>query len=109
MGRLMSLAASALLALQTVTVQAAKCPAGLVPRVWEGKQYGCKCYVGDDCWPKSKEWKTLNSTVDGNLVIHVPPEAACHNTFEGPLGTLETYDAERCAEVTANYAAEQWT
>ncbi|PKS07232.1 hypothetical protein jhhlp_005834 [Lomentospora prolificans] len=110
MGRLTSLVASALLLVQAATVvQAAKCPSGLVPREWEGKQYGCKCYVGDDCWPKANEWKRLNSTVDGNLLVHVPPEAACHNTFDGPLGTLNTFDAAQCAEVTANYAAEQWS
>jgi hypothetical protein len=78
-------------------------------REWEGRKYGCKCYPGDKCWPENSEWKKLNNDVDGNLVVHVPPEAACHNTFESPLGSVETYDAEKCAEVTANWADEQWT
>jgi hypothetical protein len=82
---------------------------GLVPRTWEGKKYGCKCYFGDKCWPKAKEWTELNATVDGMLHVHVPPEAACHTVFNGPLGTVSTYDAAICAEVTANYAGEQWT
>lgn len=80
----------------------------LVPRTWDGKQYGCKCYFGDKCWPDSKAWKTLNSTVDGNLAVFVPPEAACHAFFNGTLGTIPTYDQAKCAAVTANYSSEKW-
>ncbi|GKT84499.1 FAD binding domain-containing protein [Colletotrichum tofieldiae] len=82
---------------------------GLVPRTWQGKQYGCKCYFGDKCWPKTNAWNKLNTTVEGNLNIHIPPEAACHNTFNGTLGTVNTYDASKCAEVIAEYTDEQWT
>lgn len=109
MARLSSILASALLLVQAVQAGASKCPSGLVPREWEGRQYGCKCYVGDSCWPKAKAWNQLKTTVEGNLQVHVPPEAACHNTFEGPLGTLNTFDADKCAEVTANYGDEQWS
>ncbi|KXH49751.1 isoamyl alcohol oxidase [Colletotrichum simmondsii] len=83
--------------------------ANLVPRTWQGKQYGCKCYAGDACWPKSNDWNQLNTTVEGNLHAHIPPEAVCHNTFDGTLGTVQTYDAAKCAEVTAIYTDEQWT
>ncbi|GJC81678.1 FAD-linked oxidoreductase ZEB1 [Colletotrichum liriopes] len=82
---------------------------GLVHRTWQGKQYGCKCYFGDECWPKTNAWNKLNTTVEGNLNIHIPPEAACHNTFNGTLGTVNTYDASKCAEVIAEYTDEQWT
>lgn len=68
----------------------------LVPREWEGQKYGCRCYADDECWPKAPAWKKLNSTVEGNLAVHVPPEAACHNTFDGPLGSIETYNAAAC-------------
>lgn len=68
----------------------------LVAREWEGKEYGCRCYSDDECWPEASSWKELNSTVDGNLVVHVPPEAACHETFDGPLGSIETYDEAAC-------------
>jgi hypothetical protein len=80
----------------------------LVPRTWQGNQYGCKCYFGDECWPKKQEWTTLNSTVDGRLFVVVPPEAVCHHTFNGTLGTLETYDAAACAKVNETYVDEQW-
>ncbi|KAK4201358.1 6-hydroxy-D-nicotine oxidase [Triangularia verruculosa] len=80
----------------------------LVPRTWEGKSYGCKCYFGDECWPTPKRWKALNATVGGNLAVIVPPESACHNFFNGTLGTIPTYDTAKCAEVTANYPSEQW-
>ncbi|KAJ5014704.1 FAD-linked oxidoreductase ZEB1 [Colletotrichum sp. SAR 10_99] len=81
----------------------------LVPRTWQGQEYGCRCYFGDDCWPKAEAWANLNATVNGNLAVHVPPEAACHNTFEGTLGNISTYDAAKCAEVTENWDKEQWT
>ncbi|KXX73156.1 6-hydroxy-D-nicotine oxidase [Madurella mycetomatis] len=83
-------------------------PPPLVPRTWNGRLYGCKCYPGDACWPSTNEWNKLNNTVNGNLHVLVPPEAACHNTFNGLLGTIPTYDAAKCAEVTANYTREQW-
>src|SRR5690348_10979558 len=81
----------------------------LVPRTWQGKQYACKCYFDDDCWPRALEWNALNRTVDGNLEVYIPPEAACHNVFDGLLGSVTTYDAAKCAAVTASYSSEQWT
>jgi FAD/FMN-containing dehydrogenase len=81
---------------------------GLVPRTWDGKSYGCKCYFGDECWPLSSEWAALNTTVGGQLAVLVPPESACHTFFNGTLGTIPTYDAAECADLTANYAREQW-
>lgn len=81
----------------------------LVPTTWNGQSYGCKCYVGDDCWPKSDAWSQLNSSVGGNLLVDVPPGAVCHNTFDGPLGTLQTYNAEECTNTTALFYNEQWT
>lgn len=81
----------------------------LVPFTWNGKSYGCRCYPDDKtCWPAPKEWEKLNSTVSGNLAVIVPPEAACHNFFDGLLGTVPTYDAAKCAEVTARYPEESW-
>ncbi|KAM0270033.1 hypothetical protein ACHAQH_009569 [Verticillium albo-atrum] len=84
-------------------------PAGLVPRTFEGQNYGCKCYPGDSCWPKQSAWDRLDSKVNGNLHVHVPPEAACHNTFEGLLGAQQTYDEAKCAEITKSYTSEEWT
>ena len=51
----------------------------LVPRSWNGAEYACKCYVGDDCWPVETAWGELNSTVEGNLRVNIPPGAVCHN------------------------------
>jgi hypothetical protein len=81
----------------------------LVPSVINGKKYGCKCYPGQSCWPSQSTWSKLNQTVGGGLLVHIPPAAACHNTFQGPLGTVQTYDAAACANVQANWASEQWT
>lgn len=89
-------------------IRAAGAP-GLVQRTWNGTKYGCKCYYDDPCWPSQSDWAALNKTLDGNLIVDVPPGAVCHNTFNGPLGTLETYDAAACAQVTANFGNEQWT
>lgn len=83
--------------------------APLQPYTANGKSYGCKCYPGESCWPAQNKWNQLNNTVGGRLSVHIPPAAACHNTFEGPLGTVNTYDAAACAAVQANWANESWT
>lgn len=83
--------------------------APLQPTTWNGKKYGCKCYLGQSCWPSSKDWNKLNSTVDGNLLVDIPPGAPCHTTFQGPLGTVKTYNAAGCADAQANFANETWT
>ncbi|KAI2465269.1 FAD-binding domain-containing protein [Annulohypoxylon bovei var. microspora] len=83
-------------------------PPFLVERTWNGSQYGCKCYLGDECWPSKDTWITLNSTVNGNLVVNIPPGASCHNTFEGPLGPVSTYDAAACNNAKAMWSDEQW-
>jgi hypothetical protein len=104
---LASLVAGAAL-IRAIAASPGPSPSPLVPRTWEGKSYGCKCYFGDACWPKQKDWKDLNSTVNGNLAVLIPPEAACHNFFNGTLGTIPTYDAAKCADVTTNYPREEW-
>ncbi|KAI1660631.1 FAD-binding domain-containing protein [Daldinia decipiens] len=81
----------------------------LVERTWNNTKYGYKCYIGDDCWPSDDSWVKLNSTVDGNLLVNIPPGASCHNTFDGPLGTVPTYDAAACAEATDKWSDESWT
>jgi hypothetical protein len=83
--------------------------APLQPTTWNSTKYGCKCYLGDKCWPSSKEWQKLNTTVGGNLIVDIPPGAPCHKTFQGPLGTVSTYNAAQCASVQANFANETWT
>lgn len=82
--------------------------AALVPTTWDGRSYDCKCYVGDDCWPKAEEWSALNATLDGNLAVHIPPGAACHNTYQGPLGNISTYNQTACSNVAVNFNSAQW-
>ncbi|KAL2256286.1 hypothetical protein VTK26DRAFT_1897 [Humicola hyalothermophila] len=74
-----------------------------------GLRYGCKCYPGEKCWPSAAEWNTLNDTVNGQLQIQIPPGAPCYNQFQGPFGTVDTFDADACAEVTQNWADQWWT
>lgn len=107
MGRLVVALLSSFLLLQEAIAGVSK--PSLVPRTWNGAKYGCKCYFDDSCWPSSKDWAALNKTVNGNLIVDIPPGAVCHNTFKGPLGTVKTYDAAKCADVTAHFADEQWT
>lgn len=79
-----------------------------VPASWRGKQYACKCYIGHNCWPSANKWRSLNHTVDGSLIVNIPPGASCYNTFNGPLGTVNTYDEAGCAEATAQWENETW-
>ncbi|KAH8895378.1 FAD-binding domain-containing protein [Thozetella sp. PMI_491] len=81
----------------------------LVPRTWNGARYACKCYYGDACWPSPNQWRALNTTVGGNLVIDIPPGAPCYQVFQGPLGNVSTYDAAKCADLTTKFVDEQWT
>ena len=81
----------------------------LVARVWNGTTYACKTYYDDPVWRDARKWSALNASVDGNLVVDIPPGAVCHNTFQGPLGNISTYDATKCANVTASFGNEQWT
>jgi len=73
-----------------------------------GINFGCKCYPGEWCWPSTTKWNVLNATVEGRLRVNIPPGAVCHNTLTGPLGTLNTYDAAKCADVTQNWENELW-
>jgi hypothetical protein len=79
-----------------------------VTKYWQGSKYSCKCYPGDSCWPSNRDWQRLNTTVGGNLRVNLPPAAPCYNQFVGPLGTVNTYDAAKCADITANFANEQF-
>jgi hypothetical protein len=107
----LSLSSLLLLAGNTLAVQSShgKGNSPLVQRSWNGAQYACKVYPDDATWPSVAQWKQLNASVDGNLQIDIPPGAVCHNVFQGPLGNISTYDAAKCASVTANFGNEQWT
>lgn len=83
--------------------------AGVQPATLKGINFGCKCYPGERCWPSTSKWNALNHTLDGRLLVHIPPGAPCHNTFNGLLGTVNTYDADKCAEATQKWESESWT
>lgn len=70
-----------------------------------GQTYRCKCYPGDRCYPSDQEWRRLNSTVGGNLQVAIHPAAPCYASMNG----IPTFNAEKCAEVTANIPNQQWT
>ncbi|KAK0634305.1 hypothetical protein B0T17DRAFT_611344 [Bombardia bombarda] len=83
--------------------------AALQTRFIDNKKYGCKCYAGEACWPSISKWAQLNQTVEGSLIVNIPPGAACHNTFNGPLGTVNTYNAAECTKAINNWSDETWT
>ncbi|KAJ5658879.1 hypothetical protein N7507_005330 [Penicillium longicatenatum] len=58
----------------------------------------CRCLPGDDCWPSSSDWSSLNQTVGGRLVATVPIGSPCH---------APTYDAAACAALQANWTLPQ--
>ncbi|EHK50802.1 hypothetical protein TRIATDRAFT_83859 [Trichoderma atroviride IMI 206040] len=41
----------------------------------------CKCTPTDDCWPSTFEWKSLNSTVQGQLIANEPLAKPCYAGF----------------------------
>jgi hypothetical protein len=82
-------------------------PRGVLRRAGDAT-YACKCYPGDDCWPDNAQFQKLNTTVGGNLHVNIPPGAPCYNTFQGPLGDVNTYDEAECQKVTTNWNDEQF-
>ena len=62
----------------------------------------CKAWPGTASWPAEWKWKALNTTVGGRLSSTVPLAAVCHETFNGQA----TYDAEKCAEVSAQWLGQ---
>lgn len=106
-GAVLSLFAGALLSAQSAAGQGFEGPKWVLRRQSDS-EYACKCYPGDDCWPSAAQWQALNTTVDGNLHVNIPPGAPCYNTFQGPLGDVQTYDAAECMRVFANWHDEQF-
>ncbi|KAH7217798.1 hypothetical protein DER44DRAFT_835117 [Fusarium oxysporum] len=56
----------------------------------------CRCIIHDSCWPSTKTWNSLNSTVDGHLIRYIPPGAVCYKSHPN-------YNREACDEVI-----EEW-
>ena len=107
LGKLWIVVASTLLLLNATPSSASRINWRSVGQVVsrDGKEYSCKCYPGDDCYPASDAWQKLNATVDGNLLVALPPAAPCYGSVDG----IPTFDAAKCADVKANYNNEQWT
>ncbi|KAI3572303.1 hypothetical protein IWW34DRAFT_763903 [Fusarium oxysporum f. sp. albedinis] len=56
----------------------------------------CRCTSEDSCWPSTKSWVSLNSTLDGHLIRYIPPGAVCYQSHP-------SYDPKACDSVI-----EQW-
>jgi len=56
------------------------------------------CTALDACWPSTQVWTSLNTSVDGNLIVARPPAAPCH--VLDPL-----FDQETCASVNASWTS----
>lgn len=77
---------------------------GLVPIKINNVKYRCKCSPADNCWPDNKAWNSLNASVDGLLIPHLPPAAVCYDEFRGTL----TYNEAACGEAKANWRSLDW-
>ncbi|KAH7128517.1 FAD binding domain-containing protein [Dendryphion nanum] len=71
---------------------------------WQGRQYRCKCYKTDSCWPAAASWTALNTTVGGNLFKVVPPGATCYNSFDGK----NLYNQQQCQTANSGWSKEDW-
>ncbi|CAA7267512.1 unnamed protein product [Cyclocybe aegerita] len=71
----------------------------------QSQAYACKCYAGESCFPNTSAWQALNTTVQGNLQVALPPAAPCFNSVAG----IQTYDANRCQQVRSSFSNQQWT
>lgn len=57
----------------------------------------CKPRPGDSAWPDADAWRTLNASINGNLLAPLPPGAVCH------IGWPQ-YNNESCSMLSV-----QWT
>ena len=71
-----------------------------------GTEYQCKCYSDNACWPTNKDWEKLNTTVNGQLQLALPPGAVCHTKLGND--SVSPYNAAKCADTKANWQNEQW-
>ncbi|GKU22756.1 unnamed protein product [Fusarium langsethiae] len=46
----------------------------------------------DSCWPSTKTWSALNSTINGHFIRYTPPGAVCYKSHP-------SYNAEACDSV----------
>lgn len=58
----------------------------------------CRCFPGDSCWPSTRQWNDLNSTLGGRLTATVPLGSVCHRH-----GKFSAYDASACENLIANW------
>jgi hypothetical protein len=58
----------------------------------------CYCFPGDSCWPSTKAWSNLNSTVGGRLIATVPIGTPCHDP---------TFNAAECAALQSEWTLVQ--
>jgi hypothetical protein len=58
----------------------------------------CHCFPGDSCWPSTKSWSNLNSTVGGRLISTVPIGTPCHDP---------TFNAAECANLQSEWTLPQ--
>lgn len=56
----------------------------------------CKAIPGDRLWPSETSWSILNHVAGGRLVTPAPIGSVC---YHGP-----SYDAGRCANITAEWS-----
>ena len=59
----------------------------------------CVCLPGQDCWPSTSQWDTLNQTVGGRLTIVYPLGKPCHDP---------TFDNATCLAVANQYTNSSW-
>ncbi|EPE32917.1 FAD-binding protein [Glarea lozoyensis ATCC 20868] len=56
---------------------------------WTGKPF-CRCRPNQSCWPSIDEWKSLNGSINGNLVRVKPIGAACREPDFNHDACIET-------------------
>ncbi|KAH7493688.1 hypothetical protein FOMA001_g160 [Fusarium oxysporum f. sp. matthiolae] len=61
----------------------------------------CRCTIHDSCWPSTKTWNSLNSTVDGHLIRYIPPGVVCYKSHP-------SYNREACDEVIEKWPVSKF-
>ncbi|KAF5704606.1 isoamyl alcohol oxidase [Fusarium mundagurra] len=65
----------------------------------------CRGTIGESCWPSTKTWGSLNSTVDGHLIRYIPPGAICYKSHPSYNPSTHRMANAGCTPVYENGAS----
>jgi hypothetical protein len=61
----------------------------------------CRYIPGDEGWPAPYDWRALNDTVEGRLIVTVPQASVCHTS------PYSNYNETACESLKSGWSLAQ--